>query len=611
IQIIPREDAELRDQFLFIEGAVNGRGSGRGREAFRQLLESSSDRSLQRIALQQIVTSGERGFLREVLEQLIETEIAHPLLDELLISRAQSALLEADYGGAVEDADRVLAEFPGSRLKGDALRLLASVAWEQGQFRTAADYLTRLRSDLVDGREREIIGVLVADCFFRAEDYVNAADAYGIALRDNLEEVSKGLLVYQRTLAELRAGRLDRAKGGLDEFAPASVLESEYRWQAEWNLVKTMQKQGRGDDAFVRLERFFSSAGPAPLPESLLLRFQWLIAQLSHEAGDVETTIEVVDDLMIRLSQIRLNDGGGSLEATLTSNAMLLKARALLAQDRSAEALPLLDEIRSDYSGSRPAIYSYLVEARYQVRAGHIPEAQEMLLSLAEAHAHSEYAPIALYEAAVNSRRSGTGEGHQERAIVLFEKVVQQYPAHDLAFYARIQQGDILRELNRFGAARQVYESLANNYPDHPDWFRAKIALADSHLAQAVMGDAASFRRALVELERLFDLPGLTSDMRAEAGFKYAFAYEKSGSSARAEEIHWLLISAILHDDGALTRLGTKGRYWLSRSIFELGRLFEKSEEWEKAREIYGLIFSHQLPGLSLAEARLSPLPSQ
>ena len=94
------------------------------------------------------------------------------------------ALGEKNYGRAEEDAKALLERYPGSQLKPQALGVLTGVAWELRRFRTAADWAAQLRAQLPPGDARAQLGVLVADAYFRAGDFKNAADAYGSAQRE-------------------------------------------------------------------------------------------------------------------------------------------------------------------------------------------------------------------------------------------------------------------------------------------------------------------------------------------------------------------------------------------------------------------------------------------
>ncbi|MEI6108261.1 MAG: hypothetical protein WCR49_14785, partial [Opitutae bacterium] len=59
-------------------------------------------------------------------------------------------------------------------------------------------------------------------------------------------------------------------------------------------------------------------------------------------------------------------------------------------------------------------------------------------------------------------------------------------------------------------------------------------------------------------------------------------------------------------DPAVAAQLGAKGRYWMARTLLELGALFERQEKLEQAREAWRLILKFGLPGGEVAQARLA-----
>lgn len=645
IQRVPAAERAIRDQFLLLDGLIAGSESGQGRESLRELLETGGKRDLQRIALQKLAAGVERE--REAFDRLLDRliEQKHPLLEELHIFRAQLALREAvelqagekrdkRFQDATAHAQLILTRFPGSRLKREALEVLAASAWEQRQYRTSANHLMRLREDLPAGARRAEVALLIADCYFRAgevnraaEDYRNAADAYGTVLREHAASVPPGLLLYQRVVSEIRGGRLGEAVKHLRD-PPADVsIGPVYRWQAEWNLVKAMQRRGQMAEAYERVTRLLAAEGDSLPAGDLRLRLEWLQAQLSFDAGKPEETLPLVDQVLSRVRGDR-SPLEGELRERIIAYALLLQGQARLALGEDSEALASLEKVRKRLPGSEPALYSFLVEARHYTHVNRTVDAQQMLISLADSHKGSRYAPIALFEAAVNAQRRGQEAGYQDQAIALLERLVNEYPGHQLAFYARLRQGDILRQLNRFEAAEVVYLSIENKFPNHADARLVQLSLADCHLAQAARGNIQRFLSAISLLERLYDLPNIPADLRAEVGFKLAYANgrlaretrspREQGASAqetraqeleaRAQEIYWATVSDLYLDEKVAAALGARGRYWVARCLFEYGQQFERDGRLENAREAYTLIKKNGLPGESLATANLARL---
>lgn len=606
LQALPPQEREVNDDFRLDLGLIAGARDGVGRNALNSLLAAAADRDKQRIALQLLsrasTEEGPRAAFRRTLNELIAVEPAHPILEDLLIVRAQLSLAENRYAEAEADANAVLQRFPGSLLKPAALGVLMGSAWERGQFRRAAGYATQAREEPTAGGARAALGVLVAEAYFRAPDFRSAADAYAAALADVPAGVAPGSLMFQRVLSEIRADRLAEAEAQLDLMALDSRFDTENRWRAEWNLGRALQTGG--DDgvarAYARVNRLL--AGDATnLPPELRVRMAWLQARLAYETGDAERTLVLT---------ARLRDGLGDLDAVLradvVSSLALLEAQADFRLNRPEAALEVLKRLRADYPRADAAVYSFIVEAEAYAAREQFVEAQRVYVKLADDYAQNRYAPYALLQAALNVERRGQAE-FLEEAIRLIERLVQTYPTSDLVFMARFKQGDLLRRLNQFGAAQQVYELLVRDFARHPDVRAAELALADCHAAQAAT-DASHLESAISIYERLQDQVAADLDLRVESGFKHGHALVRTGKVERAQEVWWPVVNAFLLNGTEARRLGANGRHWMARILVELAALHEQQGKLEQARDLYELAVKSGLPYGEAVRSRLARL---
>lgn len=603
LAVLAPTERETADQFRLLLGLISGEETAPGRAAFRELLRDGLRPETQRTALYALArgsrTPAERAQLRRDLTELIGAPTRHPVIEDLLFVRAQAALADRQFNAAEEDARLLLDRFPGSPLKPAALGVRLAVAWEARLYRTAADVSTQLRAVLPPGRERSELGVLLAEAFFRSGDFKNAADAYEAALREAPQVVTTGVLIFQRVLADVRADRIAEAVGLLDEMAGNAAFDPVNRWQAEWNLVREMQARGRSAEAQARVDRLTGGALTG-VPEELQVRFLWLKAKLSFDNGRHEDALRQADELIARLAQVRLE---ATLAGQVASTGRLLKAQALFELGRDAEGAALLDQLRVEFRDSRAATYSYLVQASRQARRGELATAQKTLTDMVDANRASEYAAFALFEAAAYAERQGLDRNLRE-AYTILERLVENYPRDELVFYARLKQGDLLRKLNDFGAARLVYEDLINNRGQHPDVLLAQVALADSLFAQGA-NNPGNYEAAAATYERLRDLPTAPTDLRVEAGYKWGYAQARRGQTAGAQAIHWGVVDSFLLDAAQAARLGPTGRYWISRTLLELGQLLEETGRPDEAQRAYRLVLEHRLGGAAQAQARL------
>jgi TolA-binding protein len=606
LALLPASERESADQTRLMIGLIAGESSVDGRKALRELLSRGLRPETQRTALYLLargaVTPAGREALRRDLDEQIHAPTLSPIIEDLLIVHAQSALADKLYTPAEEDAQRLLERFPGSPLTPSALGVRLAVAWELKRYRAAASLGAQLRELLPPGRERAELGVLLAEAFFRSGDYANAADAYDAALHEAPLTVPAGVLIFQRVLADIRAERLDVAARQLDEMTGTPSFDAVYRWQAEWNLVKKMQEHGQTQAALTRVEALLRQ-GTQGVPAELRIRLLWLRAKLSFDNGAAEDARKQVDELVAALPGAKID---AVLRGEVASTALLLKAQALLALRRDDEGAALLEKLRADYPKEKAAVYSYIVQAEHETQRGELAKAQKTLTDLADSNRTSEFAPLALYEAALNAERRGLDD-HLSEAYKLLERLVQDYPHDNLVFYARLKQGDLLRKLNDFGAARRFYENLINNYDysQHPDVLLAQLALADTLFAQGT-NSVVNYESAAAIYERLRDLPTAPVDLRAEAGFKWGYALAKRGQTAKAQTVFWSVTNDFLLDPALAAKLGAKGRWWISRTLLELGQLLEDAGRLDEEQRAYQLIIENKLGGIAQARAKLA-----
>jgi len=630
LPVLPAQARREADSFRLLLGLIAGAGDGVGRNALGELLATGSDPELQRIALQLLAQASQDGPRRadfqSRLNVLINTQAPHPILPELLLFRAEAALSGKSSEGRAQaetDAKNLLQKFPGSPLKARALGVLTSVAWEQSRYRTAADYAEKSRAELppTAHQTHAELGVLVAEAWYRAAlnsreagDFRSAAEAYGAALRDQPQGVAPGALMFQRVLAEIKAAQSEPAPAQasaellavqttLDGFVRDPAFDATNHWEAEWNLARALQIAGQTETAFARVNQLLAAqvATPGPvLPPELRVRMEWLQARLSLDAGQPEQTL--------KLAQALLAARGGQ-NADLHSETVLLQAQADFALRREADAAAILKGLRDDFGKSDAAARSYIVEADYNAGQDRIVEAQRLLTKLAEDpdFKNSDYAPQALYRAALLAKRRGQEKDLAE-ANQLIEQLVTGYPHSEFVFTARLEQGDLFRQRNDFPAAELTYQRIVEDFPQHPGVSGALLALADCHSAQAA-ADPTHAQRAEEIYERLLALPGALPDLRVEAGFKLGYAKERKGDPDGAQNV-WLrdVVKGFLLDETRAAELGATGRYWMARTLLELGDLLEKQGKFDEARTTWQRIQQANLPGAADAKAKLASL---
>ena len=604
LMLLPAEERTEADDFRLLLGLIAGAESGAGRNALQTLLAYGNDPNKQRMALQALARVSARepaaGQFRRDLDLMIGTTEPHPILEDLLLVRAQAALAGKDYTQAEKDARELLTTFPGSQLRSHALSVLTALAWEQRRYRNAADQAARAAEEFPAGQTRAELRLLVAEAWFRARDYRSAADAYAVSLGEVPAGVEKGAVIFQRVQAEILAGRLDVAQTQLDVLGRDPAFDAINRWQAEWNLARALQAEGQTEAAYSRVNRLLAAGDADQMPVELRARMTWLQARLSFEAGQPEQTLRLVDAFLGSLTGL-----SPELRIEIASSGALLKAEASFALGQPEAALALMRKLREDHPRADATVYSFIAESEHHAQLDQTVEAQRLLTRLADEFPGNNYAPFALYQSALLAERRGQ-DANLEEANKLIEDLVTKYPQSDYVFYARLKQGDLLRKLNQFPQAQQVYETLLNNFSAHQDVVLAQLALAECHNAQSLR-DSSHAERAIALFEQLRDRVDAPVDVRVEAGFNLGHLQTRRGQPGRAEAVWWRdVVTEFLLDEAAAGQLGAKGRYWMARTLLELGGLYEQQAKLDQAQEAWGLVLSAGLPGGNLARQRLA-----
>ncbi len=610
---LPREERQYGDDFRLWLGLIAGAADGAGRTALNDLVATGRDAVRQRMALRLLARASEkdpaRGQFRAELGRLIGLTPVHPLLEDFYLYRANLRLGDKSYAAAEDDARTLLEKFPGSPLKAEALEVLTGAAWEQRRFRLAADSATKAVQALPTGARRAELRVLVAEAWFRAQDYRQAADAYAAVLRDPPTGLPAGTLSalrFQRVQAEIDAGAPEAAQSVLDALARDAGFLPEERWQAEWNVARALQTRGPVGvaAAYARVELVLGARVDAGLPVDLRARLEWLRARLALDVDPPQPakTLEYLEALTKTLAGVT-----PVLRVQILSSGALLKAQAFFKQNKEKEALEQLRKLRVDFPGSEAVVSSFLEEADHYATQYKTVEAQQLYTKLADQFPKDLYAPYALYYAALQAEARGDGDATLREANNLLDRLVTKYPQSDVVFAALLKQGHLLRKLNQFPQAQQAYESLVNTYATSPDVVLAQLALAECHNAQAA-SDPAHLESAMVLLEHLRDRVNAPVDVRVEAGFNLGMVLKQRGELEKTAIVWWRdVVSAFLLDAKAGEQLGAKGRFWMAKTLIELGALREQQGKLEEAKEAWLLILKTGLPGEGQAKARLAP----
>lgn len=602
----------LRSDFLLLVAVIAGPDSARGRLALEQLISEAEDVKNTSIAFGLYSSSlNQEGLtfaLVEKLDEWLERVPSHPMTDRILLEKANLAIHGNDLKSASESALRIFEEFPDSIYRAGALRILAQVAWLETPpaYRTAADYLNQLRS-LGDARVPNTrVSMLMADCFFMNQDYRRAAEVYASVATAEPVSPYRDQANYQRILSEIGSGRFEEAALLLDACYGQGSYSMDALWRAEWNLADALRKSGRSVVAFQRVERLLSDFDSNSMENSLRLRMSWLSARLNLENSYADNALARAE---ATIGELQALDGANDFKAQLESHLLLVAGEACYALERREAAEAYFVQLRQGYPDSGPSVLSYLIQSREESATDNLVSAQQSLIELVDQFPDSDYAPVALWEAALNAEQRALASSYRE-AIGILERLIADYPQHGLVFYARLKQGDLARLLNDFPTALSLYEACLRQFPNHSEIYRSELSRADCLMAMGA-ADVSRFNAAAVIYERLFFLRDAPHNIRVEAGFKWSNALKEQEDSEARKQALWMICEKFGFQPASRPQgLGSLGHYWLSRALLELAELEAIEGRLASSARLYETLIRLKLPGVGLAKARLAAIRS-
>ncbi|HEY2143097.1 MAG TPA: tetratricopeptide repeat protein [Candidatus Udaeobacter sp.] len=291
---------------------------------------------------------------------------------------------------------------------------------------------------------------------------------------------------------------------------------------------------------------------------------------------------------------------------------------------RAAESKPTAAAAeRADYlniwveesaGGNEPKVIG--LAKKFLEQRSQSPFAREVRLKLAElyyrrqdfANAQTEFEIIAqqnpddsLAERALffaaESAMSSMGEHSLDRAIVLFDQVVQKNGA--LRWAARNEQAVIERKLGKPKDALALYDEVLKSDAALSDKREALCGKGDIFF-EAGATDPNSYQRAIETYDQLASDKNESIDWRNQALFKKGLCLEKKNDRAGALATFYKL----LEDE---SRPGERRElFWYYKAGFNAARLLEEDSKWESAVAIYDKLVAAGGSRSEEAKARLN-----
>jgi TolA-binding protein len=223
-----------------------------------------------------------------------------------------------------------------------------------------------------------------------------------------------------------------------------------------------------------------------------------------------------------------------------------------------------------------PEVRMKLAEVYY--RRQDFANAQMQFEIIAQQHPDDSLAEKALFFAA-ESAMSSMGEHSLDRAIVLFDQVVQKNGA--LRWSARNEEALIERKLGKTKDALALYDEVLKSDAPQSEKREALCGKGDIFFET---GGSENYQRAIEMYDQLASDQSEPSHWRDQALFKKALCLEKKNDRTGALETFY----KILEDPAVAGRpYGQRDLFWYYKAGFNAARLLEEDSKWESAAAIY------------------------
>ena len=489
------------------------------------------------------IRAGRRDRARQLFSDLQRTSIKSPAIAPAFLEFAQLEVEDRHFDEAIAILDDARLLHPEPALVARIDFLSAQAHYQAKRFDTATAAFEQIAHSNSPWAR--------AALFNASSGWLQLGD-HARFLVDYTELEQQGGDKEARANLRLEEGLMQAAKG--DKKAEASLQQ----------FIRNFPKNPRVSEAWVALAELAFHASPPRIDEAR--------KNLAHAAESAPTAAaaERADYLSIWVEE----SAGGNETKVIELAKRFLEQHGLS---------PFAPEVRMK-----------LAELYY--RRQDFANAQTQFEIIAQQNPDDSLAERALFFAA-ESAMSSMGEHSLDRAIVLFDQVVQKNGA--MRWSARNEQALIERKLGKTKDALALYDEVLKSDAPPSEKREALCAKGDIFFE---MGGSANYQQAIEIYDQLALDKNEPSHWRNQALFKKALCLEKKDDRASALETFY----KILEDE---TRpYGQRELFWYYKAGFNAARLLEEDSKWQSAAAIYERLAAAGGNRSEEAKARLNHL---
>ena len=234
---------------------------------------------------------------------------------------------------------------------------------------------------------------------------------------------------------------------------------------------------------------------------------------------------------------------------------------------------------------------------------GDFQYAGETFVQIAEKNLQPDIRSKAYYLAG----RAAMGRGRFQTALEHFSRSLEANREAPHSPEALFHQGDALTELNRFDDAILIFNQLIQSFPASTLALAAKGRIGDCYFTLGERQDPARLQQALAYYRLVEESSGAPPNLRFQALYKIALTLQTLGRTDEALSQYLLVIHRFQQDRYRLDP--ESAAYYFNRAATAASQIYEQRQEWRSAIQIYrDIIASGIQPAAREAEERIQNL---
>lgn len=525
----------------------------------------------------------------EIMNKTALTQASMPQAGRLQLELADLLRAQREHALAESAYQRYLESFTDTAGLRHALYSRAWCLWELGRYAEAAVAFEKAHAALRNQLLQEQALVKSADAYFMNQQFKLAAASYERALQEFPESRSRPATLYQTGESYARAGDVTNAIRILRGLADDTNADREVVVAALLRLGRLHEQRFAWEQSAANyreiMDRFPDHARVAP---ALLSR-----ALVGFRTGDYGAARRDFDSV--------LENYPATPEA---EQAFFMRAWCDYQTGQTTNALAIARHFLVTYTNSPWSADVSFWLAEHEYNSGNYAAAETNFASVATAFPSNRLAPDALFWA---GRASLEQKAYRRALDAYFSPIVRLYPTSAIIPEVRFAQGDALTEVGDFAGAILAFQEVVADYPAHPLATRALGRIGD---CQFTLGAErpARFNEAIESYRALMTHPQASPDVAIQAEYKLARAYERIGRVAEAVT-HYLNVMyawLALQQEGIAT-----DEVWFVRSAFSAAALKEAAGAFDEALHIYQRVVDTGLTAAVDANIRIDRIRNQ